>query len=102
MNDRQSFDDVAIFSIERPAPVLMTYYVLVSLLLGPLFFVPLVPLFFRYHTLRYRFDAQGISMRWGIQRGAARYAGHRSIGGLCLVVLKPAHTRPGDGVVGLP
>ena len=66
MNDRQSFDNVAIFSIERPAPVLMTYYVLVSLLLGPLFFVPLVPLFFRYHTLRYRFDAQGISMRWGI------------------------------------
>jgi hypothetical protein len=24
-------------------------------------------LYFRYHTMRYRFDAEGIHMRWGIQ-----------------------------------
>ena len=44
----------------------MKYYVFSSLLLGPFFFVPLVYLYFRYHTMRYTFDDQGISMRWGI------------------------------------
>lgn len=50
----------------RPEPSLLTYYVLCSLLAGPLFFIPLIPLYFRYHTLRYRFDDQGIWMSWGI------------------------------------
>lgn len=44
----------------------MTYYVLTCLLTGPLFPILIVPAFFRYHTMRYRFDADGISMRWGI------------------------------------
>jgi uncharacterized membrane protein YdbT with pleckstrin-like domain len=56
----------SVFSIHRPAPALLKYYVLGSLLLGPLFFVALIPLYFRYHTLRYDFDEEGISMRWGI------------------------------------
>jgi putative membrane protein len=59
-------DEQAIFDIERPSPKLLTYYALSSLVLGPFFFIPLIPLYFRYHTLHYRFDAQGISMRWGI------------------------------------
>ena len=59
-------DEAAVFAIERPSPKLFTYYLLSSLLLGPLFFIPLIPLYFRYHTLRYRFDEEGISMRWGI------------------------------------
>ncbi len=50
----------------RPDRNLLIYYALGSLLLGPLFFVPLVPLFFRYETLRYRFDGEGVVMRWGI------------------------------------
>lgn len=50
----------------RPDQALLTYYVLSSFLLGPLFFVALVPLYFRYHTLRYHFDDEGVSMRWGI------------------------------------
>ena len=54
------------YGITRPAPVLMKYYFLVSLLGGPLFFVPLIPLFFKYTTLRYRFDDKGVSMSWGI------------------------------------
>lgn len=49
-----------------PDQALFTYYVLSSLLLGPLFFVMLIPLYFRYHTLRYHFDDEGVSMRWGI------------------------------------
>jgi uncharacterized protein len=55
-----------VLSIHRPSPELMKYYVFASLLAGPFFFVPLVYLYFRYHTMRYTFDAQGISMRWGI------------------------------------
>ncbi|HET6762897.1 MAG TPA: PH domain-containing protein [Longimicrobiaceae bacterium] len=50
----------------RPHQNLLVYYALGTLLLGPLFFIPLVPLYFRYHTLRYRFDAEGVTMRWGI------------------------------------
>jgi putative membrane protein len=56
----------AVLAIERPHSRLMSYYALASLLAGPLFFIRLVPLYFRYHTMRYRFDAEGVSMRWGI------------------------------------
>lgn len=56
----------AVHAITRPAPSLFRYYVLSSFLLGPLFFIALVPLYFRFHTMRYRFDEDGISMRWGI------------------------------------
>ncbi|UCF68200.1 MAG: PH domain-containing protein [Acidobacteriota bacterium] len=59
-------EDQPIFAIERPDSSLMLYYFLTSLLLGPLFFVALAPRFFRYHTLRYRFDDEGLSMSWGI------------------------------------
>ncbi len=55
-----------IFAIERPSPRLMVYYAAASLLAGPFFWIPLVPRFFRYRTLRYKFDEEGISMRWGI------------------------------------
>jgi putative membrane protein len=55
-----------IFSIHRPSPALFKYYVLSSFLAGPMFFVPLLYLYFRYHTMRYDFDDEGISMRWGI------------------------------------
>jgi uncharacterized membrane protein YdbT with pleckstrin-like domain len=66
MNAVRNPEEAAIFAIERPSPKLFTYYLLSSLLLGPLFFIPLIPLYFRYHTLGYRFDDEGISMRWGI------------------------------------
>ncbi|MEN8162907.1 MAG: PH domain-containing protein [Acidobacteriota bacterium] len=66
MENKPSVQESDIFAISRPAPALMTYYFLSSLLLGPLFFFPLIPLYFRYHTLRYSFDSEGISMRWGI------------------------------------
>ncbi len=55
-----------VFAIERPAPQLLSYYIITSLILGPLFFIPLIPLYFRYHTLRYHLDAEGVHMRWGI------------------------------------
>jgi putative membrane protein len=58
--------DRAIFQIERPHPKLWTYYVLASLVAGPFFLFLLLPLYFRFRTLRYRFDEEGISMGWGI------------------------------------
>jgi len=45
---------------------LFTYYALSSLMAGPFFFVPLIVLYFRYHTLRYTVEEEGITMRWGI------------------------------------
>jgi putative membrane protein len=50
----------------RPDRRLFTYYALGSLLLGPGFFFALIPLYFRYHTLRYGIDEEGITARWGI------------------------------------
>lgn len=49
-----------------PDRSLFTYYALTSLLAGPMFFIPLLVLYFRYHTLRYDVEDEGITMRWGI------------------------------------
>lgn len=57
---------LAIHAIERPHPRLMTYYFLCCLAALPLFPILILPRYFRYHTMRYRFDAEGVSMRWGI------------------------------------
>lgn len=53
-------------AIRRPSPALMKYYFLTSLMAGPAFFIPLLYLYFRFHSMQYLFDAEGISMRWGI------------------------------------
>jgi putative membrane protein len=50
----------------RPSPSLLQYYALTSLLLGPAFFFVLVPLYFRYRTMQYEVEEEGITMRWGI------------------------------------
>lgn len=55
-----------VFAITTPDRSLLNYYLISSLVLGPLFFIPLIPLYFRYHTMRFRFDEEGITMRWGI------------------------------------
>jgi putative membrane protein len=56
---------VDIFRIERPDPALMKWYFLRSFVAGPLFLLPLAYFWFRFRTLRYRFDEEGISMSWG-------------------------------------
>ncbi len=55
-----------IFALERPDPDLMKVYLLRALLTGPgvIFFLPW--LFFRYRTLRYKFDEEGVHMRVGV------------------------------------
>jgi putative membrane protein len=62
----QPSDDSAIFAIERPHRSLWTYYWLSCLVVPPLFPIIAPYYWFRYHTLRYRFTAEGISMSWGI------------------------------------
>src|SRR5215510_14791275 len=52
--------------LERPDPALWRYYIICSVMTGPGIVFTLPYLFFRYHTLRYRFDAEGIHMRVGI------------------------------------
>jgi uncharacterized protein len=53
-------------AITHPAPVLLSYYILVALASLIAFPITMPMLYFRYHTMRYRFDDEGISMSWGI------------------------------------
>jgi putative membrane protein len=61
-----SNSDAATLGLTRPHPHLLTLYTLqalCALFLAPIVFVPL---YFKYHTLRYKFDEEGISATWGI------------------------------------
>ena len=58
--------DARIQAIERPDRALWTYYLLASLAFPPAFPFLVLPMYFRYHTMRYRFTEDGISMSWGI------------------------------------
>jgi putative membrane protein len=53
-------------ALNRPHRNLLLYYGLMALLSGPFFPIVMLPLYFRYHTLHYTFDDEGVSMRWGI------------------------------------
>lgn len=61
-------DDIAekVLGSRRPVPALLAYYALRSLILGPLFPLLLVPGYLRYRSMRYRFDDEGVTMRWGV------------------------------------
>jgi uncharacterized membrane protein YdbT with pleckstrin-like domain len=59
-------DHTHILAIERPHRKLMTYYFLTCLFTGPLFPILILPAYFRYHTMRYKIGAEGVSMRWGL------------------------------------
>jgi uncharacterized protein len=66
-------------SITRPDPALLKYYFIVAAF--TLFGFPFVilPLFFKYETLRYRFDDKGIAMSWGILWRREIYLTYRRI-----------------------
>jgi uncharacterized membrane protein YdbT with pleckstrin-like domain len=55
-----------IVAIERPRESLLTYYVLKAIAANVAFPFVFPYLYFRYHTMRYRFDSDGIHMKWGI------------------------------------
>jgi len=50
----------------HPHRNLLRYYLLSALMFGPGFFFALFPFYFRFRTLRYDVDEEGITMRWGI------------------------------------
>ena len=59
-------EDAAILALERPHKSLLTYYMLRALVIPPAFPFLAPYLYFRYHTMRYKFTDEGISMSWGI------------------------------------
>jgi uncharacterized protein len=65
--------------IDRPDRALLKYYIITALLTGPLSLVVILPLFFKYETLRYRFDSEGMSMSWGILMRREIYLTYRRI-----------------------
>jgi putative membrane protein len=58
--------DRQIQAIERPHKSLFTYYLISCLAFPPLLVIAGPYLYFRYHTMRYKFTDDGISMSWGI------------------------------------
>ncbi|CAG1009034.1 hypothetical protein PHYC_03644 [Phycisphaerales bacterium] len=52
--------------LQRPVPALLKYYLIVALFTLAAFPFTALYLFFKYETLRYRFDEEGVSMAWGI------------------------------------
>jgi putative membrane protein len=60
------FTEADIFAIKRPHARLLWLYVIRAALTGPGLVILMPLLFFRYETMRFRFDAEGIHMRWGI------------------------------------
>jgi putative membrane protein len=66
VNQDPSSNAAAILAIERPHPSLFTYYWLSLLVFPPILPVLILPMWFRYHTMRYKFTDEGISMSWGI------------------------------------
>jgi len=59
-------NETTIFALERPHRDLWRYYILGCLIVPPLFPLLILPAYFRYHTMRYKFTEEGISMSWGI------------------------------------
>jgi putative membrane protein len=54
------------FNISRPHKNLLKYYIISSVLTGPLMLFSLPVLIFRYFSLKYRFDEEGVTVSWGV------------------------------------
>jgi putative membrane protein len=58
-------EESALLATTRPSRTLLVYYVLRAWLF-PILLLTLPYHYFRYHTMRYRFDREGVSMSWGV------------------------------------
>lgn len=76
MNQPSTFNPA---KIDRPDNLLLKYYLVTSLLLGPAAPLAFIPLWIRFATLRYKFDDEGISMCWGILFRREIYLTYRRI-----------------------
>jgi uncharacterized membrane protein YdbT with pleckstrin-like domain len=59
-------DQRRVYEITRPDNTLLLLYVMRCLLTGPAFPIAFLPAYFKYETLKYRFDDEGITMSWGL------------------------------------
>lgn len=59
-------DRAAVLAIDRPHPSLLKQYLLQALFAGPIGPFVMLVLYFRYHSMRYRFDDHGVTKRWGV------------------------------------
>jgi putative membrane protein len=66
-------------SIRRPESALLTYYFITSLFALIFFPIVFLPRFFRYETLRYSFDDEGVAMSWGFVFRKEIYLTYRRI-----------------------
>lgn len=73
---REPFDPA---TVTRPDPRLMNYYLIVAAMTVVFFPITIIPLWIRYHTLRYRFDAEGVGMSVGILFKRETYLTYRRI-----------------------
>ena len=76
MNEDHAFDPR---SIKRPDEALLTYYVLLSALTLVAFPIVFLPRWFKYKTLRYELDDEGVSMSWGLLFRKEIYLTYRRI-----------------------
>jgi uncharacterized membrane protein YdbT with pleckstrin-like domain len=58
--------DADVRALTRPADRLLWLYMIRSLALGPLFPLMALLLYFKFKTLTYRFDDEGVTVSWGI------------------------------------
>jgi uncharacterized membrane protein YdbT with pleckstrin-like domain len=79
VSDERPVDEAAILAIERPHPNLLKLYFLQALVTFFAFPLVFTLLYFKYHTLRYRFDDEGISAKWGILFRREIYLTYRRI-----------------------
>lgn len=66
-------------TITRPDPRLLTHYLITAALTVVGFPIVIIPLWIRYHTLRYRFDDEGLGMSVGILFKRETYLTYRRI-----------------------
>src|SRR5262245_18229513 len=66
-------------TVTRPDRALLWYYVFISILSNVLSPVVHPPTFFKYETLKYCFDDEGVSMTWGILFRREIYLTYRRI-----------------------
>jgi membrane protein YdbS with pleckstrin-like domain len=55
-----------VFALERPHPNLLKQYAIQALLTGPFSPLLLLVFYFRFHSMRYRFDEHGVTKSHGI------------------------------------
>ena len=66
MNHVPAAQEFDLHGFKRPVGALATYYLIISLAALPLFPVLWLVRMFKYWTLEYEFDDEGISMKWGV------------------------------------